>query len=154
MFPSHILADCNSKLFVTVNWNGCLSNWFPVCSGVRQGSVLSPNLFTVFMNIFFILNIRNHDLGCYVNRSLVSCILFADDVLLVSAFLTVLQDMLHRVHRTASDLLLEFNVDDKSYGIAFGPNVGNLPSLSAGGKTLNWCSTVKCLLILWKTPEN
>ena len=53
--------------------------------------------------------------------------MFADDVMLVSAFLTVLQDMLQRVHRTASDLLLEFDVD-KSYGIAFGPNVGNLPS--------------------------
>jgi len=66
--------------------------------------------------------------------------------MLVSAFLTVLQGMLQSVHRTASDLLLEFNVD-KSYGIAFGPNVGNLPSLSAGGKTLNWCSTVKYLRV-------
>ena len=33
----------------------------------------------------------------------------------------------------------------KSYGIAFGPNAGNLPSLFAEGKTLNWCSTVRYL---------
>jgi len=50
--------------------------------------------------------------------------------------------MLHIGHLTASELLLEFNVD-KSYGIAFGPNVGNLPSLCVGDKTLNWSSTVK-----------
>ena len=41
--------------------------------------------------------------------------------------------MLHIVHLTASELLLEFNVD-KSYGIAFGPNVGSLPSLCVGDK--------------------
>ena len=122
-----LLVDWYCKMFVMVKWNGCLSDWFPVHSGVRQGSILSPNLFTAFMNIF-ILSIRNRDLGCYVNRSLVSCILYADDVILLSASLTVLQEMLHVVHITASELLLEFNVD-KSYGIAYGPNVGNLPSL-------------------------
>ena len=37
-----------------------------------------------------------------------------------------------------------FNVD-KSYGIAFGPNIGNLPSLCVGGKTLQWCNTDKYL---------
>jgi len=109
-----------------VKWIECLSNWFPVRSGVRQGSVLSPNLVTVFMNIF-ILNIKNHDLGRYVNRSLVSCILYADDILL-SASLAVLQEMLHIVHVTASDLSLQFTVV-KSYGIACGSNTGNLPSL-------------------------
>ena len=131
------------KVKHNVKCNGCFSNWFPVRSGVRQGSVLSPKLFTVFMNIF-ILNIRNQDLGCYVNFSLVSCILYADDVILLSASLAVLQDMLHIVHLTASDLLLEFNFDN-SYGIAFAPNASNLPSLFARGKTLNWCSTVKYL---------
>jgi len=50
----------------------------------------------------------------------------------------------HIVHRTASELLLEFNVD-KSYGIAFGPNVSHLPSLCVGDKILNWCITVKYL---------
>jgi len=32
-----------------------------------------------------------------------------------------------------------------SHGIAFGPNVGDLPSLCVGDKTLNWSSTVKYL---------
>ena len=41
------------------------------------------------------------------------------------------------VYVTASDLFLEFNVD-RSCGIAFGPNAGNLPSLFVGGKPLNW----------------
>jgi len=58
-------------MFVTVKWNGL--DWFTERNGVRHDSILSPNLFTAFMNIF-ILSIRNRDLGCYVNRSLVSCI--------------------------------------------------------------------------------
>jgi len=99
-----LLADWYSKMFVTVKWNGCLSNWFPVHSGVRQGSVLSPNLFTVFMSIF-IFNIINYDFGCYVNRSLVSCILYADDVILLSASLTVLQNMLNIMHSTCNRFL-------------------------------------------------
>jgi len=91
------------------------------------------------MNVF-IWNIRNHDLECCVNRSLVSYVLFADDV----NSLTVLQDMLHIVDLTATDVLLEFDVD-KSYGIGFEPNAGNLSSLFVGGKTLNWYNSVKYL---------
>jgi len=41
--------------------------------------------------------------------------------------------MFHIVDLTASDLLLEFNVE--WYG--FGANAGNLHSLFVGGKTLN-----------------
>ena len=70
--------------------------------------------------------------------------MYADDIILLSASLTVLQEMLHIVHLTASELLLQFNVD-KSYDIAFGHNVGNLPSLCVGDKPLNWSSTVKYL---------
>jgi len=64
-------------------------------SGVRQGSVLSPSLFSVFMNLI-IVNIRSHDLGCYFNRTLISCILYADDTILLSASLSVLQNVTHR----------------------------------------------------------
>ena len=46
-----LLANWYSKLFVAVKWNVSLSYWFSVSSGVRQGSVLSPALFTVFVNV-------------------------------------------------------------------------------------------------------
>jgi len=49
-------------------------------SGVRQGSVLSPGLFAMFMNLI-IKRVRYADLGCYVNRSLVSCVLYADEII-------------------------------------------------------------------------
>ena len=49
-----ILADWYCKMFVMVKWNGCLSDWFPARSGVWQGSMLSPNLFTAFTNIFIL----------------------------------------------------------------------------------------------------
>ena len=82
---------------------------------------------------YFILSIRNRDLGCYVNRSLVSCILYADDVI-ICLFDCVTRNVTY-YNLTASELLLELNVDE-SYGIAFGPNVGNLPSLYVGDKPL------------------
>jgi len=52
--------------------------------------------------------------------------------------------MLNIMHSTARDLLLEFNVN-KSYCIAFGPNIDDLPSLNVGCKPFCWCSTVKYL---------
>jgi len=73
------------------------SYWFDVKSGVRQGSVLSPGLFAVFMNLF-IACVRSADLGCYVNGSLVSCVLYADDIIFLSASLTALQNMLEPGH--------------------------------------------------------
>ena len=84
---------------------------------------------------YFIINIRNQDLGCYVNRFLVSCILYANDMIQLSASLSALQEMLNIVSLTAKELLLDFNVD-KSHCIAFGLNVSNLPSLHIGSETL------------------
>ena len=52
--------------------------------------------------------------------------------------------MLRIVSITAKELALDFNVD-KSYGIAFGPNISNLTSLCIGGETLKWSSTLKYL---------
>ena len=75
-----------------------MTDWFSVRSGVRQGSILSPNLFTAFMNIF-ILSIRNRDLGCYVNRSLVSCIFYADDVILLFIYLSTTEGPCGHLHR-------------------------------------------------------
>jgi len=136
-----IVVEWYSKLSVSVKWNSQLSYWFPVRSGVRQYSVLSPSLFSVFMNLI-IVNIRSHDLGCYINRTLITCILYADDIILLSASLSVLQNMLHIVNNTAGEMLLEFNAN-KSYCIEFGNSANHLPCLCLGTDALEWCTSVK-----------
>ena len=45
-------------------------------------------LFTVFMNMF-IVSIRSRNFGCYQNLNL--CVLYADDIVLLSASFSVLQ---------------------------------------------------------------
>ena len=102
------LANWSSKLFVAVKWNDNLSYWFWVSSAVRLGSVLSPALFTVLVNVFTV-HITSADLGCYINRTIVSYVLYADDVILLSVSVNVLQRMLNIVSRTAESLLLQFN---------------------------------------------
>ena len=83
----HILHIPNinwySKLYSVVHWNGAESSALHVKSGVRQGSVLSPLLFN-FYTIDLIGSLRNSGLGCHVRDLYVGCIVYADDILLVS----------------------------------------------------------------------
>jgi hypothetical protein len=43
------LACWYSKLYAVVRWNASFSENFQVCCGVRQGGILSPFLFNVYM---------------------------------------------------------------------------------------------------------
>jgi len=68
------MVNWYSKLTSAVKWNTCISRWFIVSRGVRQGDVLSPALFNVFANLF-IDELKACGLGCYLFDSYV-CELF------------------------------------------------------------------------------
>ena len=73
--PKNILAlliNWYSKLVMAVRWKGFLSSSFLVRSGVRQGSILSPSLFSVFMNIF-IVRLKTLGTGCCISGYFIGC---------------------------------------------------------------------------------
>jgi len=45
-----VLIDWYGKLFCMVKWNGSFSSWFCVKSGVRQGGIRSPFLFSFYID--------------------------------------------------------------------------------------------------------
>jgi len=81
---------------VTVRWNGCVSYEFCVQSGVRQGSSLSPSIFNVFIDLF-LSKLRQKRNGCHIGSWFVGAILYADDLILLSASVSGLQRCLNTV---------------------------------------------------------
>ena len=56
-----------------VNWNGECSSTFSVGNGVKQGGVLSPVLFTVYL-YGLIDQLKIKGIGCHFNGHFVGCL--------------------------------------------------------------------------------
>ena len=66
-----------------VRWYGTFSFRYRITAGVRQGGLLSPVLFAVYMDTL-ILRLRNCGLGCKIAEQYYGCLVYADDILLLS----------------------------------------------------------------------
>ena len=85
-----MLVSWYSQLTSAVKWNTCISRSFIV----RQGGVRSRVIFTVFANLF-IDELRASGLGCYIFDIFLGCIMYADDIILLSGSLNDLQSIIH-----------------------------------------------------------
>ena len=66
-----------------VSWNSKKSNEFNVSNGVRQGGVLSPILFIVYIDDL-LLELERHSSGCYWNKHFSGAVCYADDITLLA----------------------------------------------------------------------
>jgi hypothetical protein len=65
---------CEAYYYCSLEYR--ISVLFAVRSGVREGSVLSPSLFDVFVNVI-IFNLKRADIDCHVYGQFMRCALFA-----------------------------------------------------------------------------
>ena len=85
-----------------------LTSWFPVSSGVRQGDSISPTIFTFFINDLAEGLKRLHK-GVNFNNHEICCLLYADDIMLMSESEEDLQIMLDFVHEWCDKWRLRIN---------------------------------------------
>ena len=101
-----------------VRWQGSLSHRFSVSNGVRQGGVLSPVLFTVYLDDLLI-GLERLGVGCHWKSIFAGAVCYADDLTLLAPSPAALRLMLKFCEDFASSHGLKFNAS-KTQLIRFG----------------------------------
>ena len=76
-----------------VKWDNVLSAPFCVSNGVRQGGILSPMLFNVYMDDLS-KKLKECKTGCVVGESIINHLIYADDLVIMSPYSAGLQQLL------------------------------------------------------------
>jgi len=144
-----LLSNWYGKVFACVKWGDCFSKLVQLTTGVRQGGVLSPVLFGVYVDDV-ICRLEASRYGCWVDGMYVGILMYADDLLLISASCSDLRKMIAVCECEMRWLDMCFNAS-KSCIIRWGLRF-NRPSASVflSGMTLSISDTFKYLGITFE----
>ena len=116
-----ILRHMLENTYVNVSFGGFKGEDWKVNNGVRQGGILSPYLFNLYIDEL-IDSVSKCDIGCKLGVYPSNIICYADDILLCAPTATGLQCLVGMVCDKLNDLCLPIN--DKSVYILFNSKVG------------------------------
>lgn len=106
----NIIKSMYSQSLLCVKVNNKVTNTFQSLVGVRQGDVLSPNLFKIFINDLPKYLLSSQD-PIYLNNKRIDCLMYADDVILLSSSASGLQEKLNLLQAFCDDWCLSINIE-------------------------------------------
>ena len=102
-----VYADCKAS----VSMNASYTDFFSITSGVKQGDVISPTLFSIFI-YDLVKGIKRLDLGVEIGSDFkVSILLFANDIVLIAPSELNLQLMLNYLSKWCIENQMEVNIN-------------------------------------------
>ena len=127
---------------IFIRWGASLSAPFNMNNGIRQGSVISPLFFSVYVHD---LNIRLNEsrIGCHVSNVPVNNFAYADDFALVCPSATALNDMLRVCESFAADHYILFSTTKSVCLNITSPNcrIANPPAIYLCGQVLDYVTS-------------
>ena len=124
-----------------MSWNKHRSESFGCLNGVKQGGVLSPILFTVYIDEL-LLKLRSSGFACYIDDTFVGALGYADDVTLMSSSIRGLKQMVDICETFAAEYDIKFN-EKKTVAILFGNGESSECHLKLNGQPVTWVREVK-----------
>ena len=118
-----ILQNMYNNQYINVKYNGHLSKEWKVFNGVKQGGILSPYFFNVYIDDL-IEKISKNKNGCKLGIISSNIIGYADDICLLAPSINSLQNLINLFEKEIEELKLNINLS-KCFGIKFYKN-GNL----------------------------
>jgi hypothetical protein len=134
-----ILLNMYTNHSVRVSWNGVFSDCFTGMNGTKQGGVLSPILFSIYLD-GLLCELQRGGVGCCIGRMFVGGLAYADDVALIAPTPDAMRKMLNICDKFAAEFSIVFNAK-KSKCLVFQPKRGGItipssPSFYIGGNVI------------------
>jgi len=129
-----------SEQTINVSWGYSLSTNIKVKNGVRQGSLLSPLLFNVYLCALS-KRLNSLEVGCKIASLVLNHLLYADDIVLISPSVQGLRKLLKICEIYGKEFDITFN-PSKSHCMYFLP--AKFKIVKAG--SVNFCgNSLKCV---------
>ena len=121
-----------------VGWGSTLSYVFHMCNGIKQGSIMSPYLYSIFTDSLS-TQLNECRSGCHIGQDPQNNLSWADDLVIIAPSSHSICDMLVICDRFAKDHLVIFNTK-KTKCMLFNSNnsVINKPKITLSGKVIEF----------------
>ena len=96
--------------YALVKWGQSISTRFAITNGTRQGSMASPALWSVYLDLL-IKELRELGVGCHVGGLYMGAVVYADDILLLAPTRSAMQAMLDTCDVYAAKHNIMFSTD-------------------------------------------
>ena len=80
-----------------IRWSNTVASSFHVTNGVKQGGIISPVLFNVYMDDLSI-SLNNSGIGGHIGEKTINHLCYADDICLVALSSSAMQQLLNICH--------------------------------------------------------
>ena len=141
-----ILAYWYTNQKMAIRWGSIISDCFHVSNGVRQGGILSPYLFSLYMDDLS-TKLKKHYAGCKIANMIINHLFYADDLVLLCPSQRGLQELLETCERYAAEHDIIFNTKKSVILIRRSKMLkgANIQPFALCGENLNEVNEVKYL---------
>ena len=118
-----------------VIWNSCHSKYFRLNNGVKQGGVLSPTQFNLYIDRLLV-TLKNSGLGCHINGTYMGELSYADDITLSCPSVYGLNKMMNICSDFTTNNFITFNTQ-KTVCTKYGESVRLTEYVILDGKVIS-----------------
>ena len=135
-----------------MRWGDHYSNWFSITAGVRQGGILSPDFYSIYVDDL-LRRLEKLNKGCYFLGIFAAALFYADDMAIMAPSLKGLQSLLDLCGNYCLEWDISLNAK-KSRNMYFGKRVDISYNVILNGKSIDWTDEWTYLGVTLKSAKN